>query len=147
MELSFFIEESFATERNFNGILEFSFNFGGNIQQKEKLKENCVKLQGILLLGKSSTVVREKPPTSPSFGCGWHATLIRVKCWKLFDRTVLKNEEKNCLWSQSWGNNSQSRSRPKRGLLQNPEPDLVVFEIPKDPFHKIINFRFSYKFF
>ena len=54
MELSFFIEESFATERNFNGILEFSFNFGGNIQQKEKQKETCVKLQGILLLGKSS---------------------------------------------------------------------------------------------
>ena len=32
----FFIEESFATERNFNCLLEFSVNFWGNIQQKEK---------------------------------------------------------------------------------------------------------------
>ena len=29
--------------------------------------------------GEGTTVVGEKPPTSPSFGSGWHANFIRVK--------------------------------------------------------------------
>ena len=31
--------------------------------------------------GEGTTVIGEKPPTSPSFGSGWHATFIRVKLY------------------------------------------------------------------
>ena len=52
----FFIEESFASERNLIAYWNFLLTFEEISNRKKKMKENGVKLQGIFLLSKSSQV-------------------------------------------------------------------------------------------